>query len=262
MLEQLAVVVAIALGRLDLRRRLEVQHALLRARVRVEPPGRADGQHEVVARPVAQRPEDRVADAAALVDEEHLVGHAVAVERALGHRAGRPDDAEHDVVVEVQRHPAGHHVAGDGQPSGLGQAMAVQAVVGGLEPDRAALLDAVVLRRRRQVVEQRRSAGEALDPEQLLGVERAVGRPVLGVALAGDAAVGDVVHRATGLLDVREEASLGRRGRLPRPDVVVRPEEVAGVVALLDRAQPLELGRHRRPPPPGPRCRPLRGRGS
>ena len=152
--------------------------------VRVEPPGRPDGQHEVVARPVAERPEDRVAHAAALVDEEHLVGHAVAVERALGHRAGRTDDAEHHVVVEVQRQPAGHHVAGDGQPSGLGQAVAMEAVVGGLEPDARTASMRWVLRRWRQVVEQRRSTGEALHPEQLLGVERAVGRAVLGVALA------------------------------------------------------------------------------
>jgi hypothetical protein len=135
------------------------------------------------------------------VDEQELVGHPVAVERPLGHRAGRPDDAEHDVVVEVQRHAPGHDVPGDGQPAGLREAMAMQPVIGRLEADARARFDALDARRRRQVVEQRGSTGEALDPEQLFGVERAVGRPMLGVALAGDAAVGDVVHRATGLLD-------------------------------------------------------------
>ena len=206
-LEQLAVVVAIALGRLDLRRRLEVQQPLLGALVRVQSPGRADGQDEVVARPVAQRPEDRVAHAGALVDEQHLVGDAVAVERALRHRAGRADDAEHDVVVEVQRDAAGDDVAGDRHVAGLGQAMPMEVVVGGLEPDPRDRLDAVRPRRRGQVVQQRRAAAEALDTEQLLGVQAAVGGAMLGVPLAGDAAVGDVVHRTTGLLG-RKKASL------------------------------------------------------
>ena len=206
-LEELAVVVPVALRRLDLRRRLEVQHPLLRARVRLEPPGRPDRQDEVVAGSVAQRPEDRVADAGALVDEEHLVGDAVAVEPALGHRLGRPDDAEDHVVVEVQRDPAADRVAARLDAAGLRQAVAMEVVVGRLELDAPDRLDLVGPRRRDEVVEERRPAGEALDPEQLLGVERAVRRAVLGVALLRDAAALDVVHGATGLLGV-EEASL------------------------------------------------------
>ena len=72
--------------------------------------------------------------------------------------------------------------------------MTVEAVVGRLELDPADRLDLVGPRRRREVVEERAAAGEALDAEQLLGVEGAVGRAVLGVALLRDAAAGDVVH--------------------------------------------------------------------
>ena len=85
----------------------------------------------------------------------------------------------------------------------------MEAVVGGLELDPADRLDLVRLRRRDEVVEERAAAGEALDAEQLLGVEAAVRRAVLGVALAGQAAVGDVVHGR--LASSVEEASLAGR---------------------------------------------------
>ena len=63
--------------------------------------------------------------------------------------------------------------------------MAVEPVVGGLELDPADGLDLVGLGRRDEVVEDRAAAGEALDPEELLGVEAAVRRAVLGVPLRG-----------------------------------------------------------------------------
>jgi hypothetical protein len=202
-LQQLAVVVAIALGRLDLRRRLEVQDPLLRRRVRVEPPRRPDRQHEVVAGAVSERTEDRVANAFALVNVEHLVGDAVPVERPGRHGLGRPHDTEHDVVVEVERDPAGDCVTLRRHRSRLRQPVAVEAVVRRDELDPGDGLDPVGLRRRRQVVEDRAAAGETLDAEQLLGVQAAVASPVLGVPLAGQAAMGDVVHRTTGLLESR-----------------------------------------------------------
>jgi hypothetical protein len=52
------------------------------------------------------------------------------------------------------------------------------------------------------VVDERAATGEALDAEQLLGVERAVGGAVLGVALVGHVATGGIEH-ATGLLGMR-----------------------------------------------------------
>ena len=70
----------------------------------------------------------------------------------------------------------------------------MEPVVGGLDGDPADRLDLVGLRRRRDVIEDRAASGEALHPEQLLGVEAAVGGAVLGVALRRDAAVGDVIH--------------------------------------------------------------------
>ena len=206
--EQLPVVVPIALRRLDLRRRLEVQDPMRARLVRVQPPGRADREDEVVARAIGEVAEDGPAHAAALVDEEHLVGDAVPVELALGHRLRRTDDAEDDVVVEVQRDPAAHDVAARLEPAGLRQAMTVEAVVGRLEPDRSDGLDPVRPRRRGEVIEERAPPGEALDPEQLLGVEAPVRGAVLGVALARDAAPGNVVHAE--LASSVEEASLGR----------------------------------------------------
>ena len=91
--------------------------------------------------------------------------------------------------------------------------MAVEAVVGRLELDPADRLDLVGPRRRDEVVEERAAAGEALDAEQLLGVEAAVRGAVLGVPLAGHAAAGDVEHAR--LASSVEEASLGRRDGQP-----------------------------------------------
>ena len=61
-------------------------------------------------------------------------------------------------------------------------------------------LDLVRLRRRDEVVQDRVSAAESLDPEQLLGIQAAIRSAVLRVPLAGQAAVGDVIHEDTGLL--------------------------------------------------------------
>jgi hypothetical protein len=81
--------------------------------------------------------------------------------------------------------------------------VAVKAIVGGDQLDPADGVDPVCLRGWEQVVEDGAPAREALDAEQLLGVEAAIRCPVLGVPLAGQAAVGDVVHEATGLLESR-----------------------------------------------------------
>jgi hypothetical protein len=96
-LEQLAVVVAVALGRLDLGRALQVEHPLGTPRVGCEAPRGPDRDHEVVAGAVADRPEVRVEEALAFVDVEHLVGFAVPVEERLRHGLGWADDAHHDV---------------------------------------------------------------------------------------------------------------------------------------------------------------------
>jgi hypothetical protein len=76
--------------------------------------------------------------------------------------------------------------------------MAVQAIVDRLGVQLADLLDLVRARRWHEVVEQRAAAGEALHAEQLLGVERAVRRAVLGVALVRHVAAADVEHRWAG----------------------------------------------------------------
>ena len=73
--------------------------------------------------------------------------------------------------------------------AGLGQVVAVRAVVGRLRRISRDELDLVRLRRRHEVVEERAAAGEPLDPEQLLGIQAAVGCAMLGVPLLGNAAV-------------------------------------------------------------------------
>src|SRR5215217_1454865 len=234
MLEELAVVVAVALRRFDLRRRLEIQDPLLAALIRVEAPRRPDRQDQVVAGAVGEIAEDRSADATAFVNEQHLVGDAIPIELALSHRLRRPHDAEDDVVVEVQRDASRDRVTVWFDRAGLRQAMAVEVVVGGLERDASHRFDLVRARRRCKVVEQRTAAGEALDTEQLLGVKGAVGGAVLGVALLRDAAAGDVVHR---LLRVRPSLvgrpDCGLRSeRLdldPDPDVTVRRDHDVGL---------------------------------
>ena len=95
-LEQLAVLVAVAPRRLDLRRALQPEHPL-RVAIRDEAIGRPDGDHQVVPRAVGDRAEDRLESPAPLVDEEHLVRLAVAVE--ADHRLRRTDHPERDVAV-------------------------------------------------------------------------------------------------------------------------------------------------------------------
>ena len=69
------------------------------------------------------------------------------------------------VAVEEQRHAAVDDVAAPGDGAGLDEAMAVQAVVDWLVAHVAHLFDPVRLRGRHEVVQQRRSAGEALHAE-------------------------------------------------------------------------------------------------
>ena len=108
-------------------------------------------------------------------------------------RAG-PHHAHDHVAVEVERDPTIDHVARLGHVAGLGQPMAMEAIVGGLDDHVANGLDEVRLRRWHQVVEEGVAPDEALDPEELLGVERAVRPAMLGVALRRHAAPTDVVH--------------------------------------------------------------------
>jgi len=194
-LEELPVVVPVALRRLQLRGGLEPKHPLGAALVGLEPPGRPDWAHEVVPRAVAEAPEHRVPGARSLVDKDHLVGLAVPVERVLRHRLIWTGDAHHDVRVEEQRNAAGDRVALRCEILRVDQSVAMGIVVGFVELDPSDGLHLVRPGRRHEVIEKRASAREAFDPEQLLGVERAVGRAMLGVALVGHIAERQVEHR-------------------------------------------------------------------
>ena len=197
MLQQLAVVVAVPLGRLDLGRALEVQHPLGDARVGVQPPGRPDRQHEVVAGVVGEVAEVRPQQARALVDVQQLVALAVAVEGVGRHRARRQDHAQDHVRVVEQRDPAGDGVAGGRQPGRVDELVVVRAVVRGLDGHRAQRLDPGDAGGRHDVVQERAATGEALDAEQLLGVQVAGRVAVLDVAGVRHAAARDVEHGTT-----------------------------------------------------------------
>jgi hypothetical protein len=100
-LEQLAVAVAVAVGRLDLARRVEADPLLLDALVGRPAVRRAARDDDVVLLAVRHAPEHRVEHAAAAVDVDDLVALAVAVEAV--HRLGRLADRDLDVAVEHQQ---------------------------------------------------------------------------------------------------------------------------------------------------------------
>jgi len=126
------------------------------------------------------------------VDVEHLVRLAVSV--VARHRLRRADHAEHDVAVEEERNPAGDRVTGRRHILGVDEVVPMRGVGPRFERHVADLLDPVRLGGRRAVVQERRAAAEALDAEQLLGVQRAIGLAELGVALGWHLAAPDVEH--------------------------------------------------------------------
>ncbi|MNC91524.1 hypothetical protein D3C83_78030 [compost metagenome] len=71
----------------------------------------------------------------------------------------------------------------------------MHAVIGDRVLDVAHRFDLVRLGRWDAVVQQGGSAGEALHAEQLLGIERAVRRAMLGVARVRNVAAADVEHQ-------------------------------------------------------------------
>src|SRR5439155_5296036 len=149
---------------------------------------------------------------APLVDVEHLVGHAIAIERARRHRLGRAHDAHDHVAVVEERDAAGRDVAVRGERERLHEPVAVDTVVGRLEAQVAHGLDVMRLRRRHDVVEEGAAPGEALDPEELLRVQPAVGPPELRVPLLRHLAAADVVHQPD-----LPRASTGHRPRTSPP---------------------------------------------
>src|SRR5262245_58029272 len=118
-LVQLPVAIAVAVRGLDLAGGLEAQPRL-RPVVQPEAVGRPAGDHHVVVAAEGQRPEDRLEDAGALLDEQDLVALAVAVEdvRALRRLA----DRDLDVAVPHQQPPAVHRVALRAERAGLREA--------------------------------------------------------------------------------------------------------------------------------------------
>jgi hypothetical protein len=122
-LEQLAVPVAVAVGRLDLAGREERQPGL-RAAVEVEAVRRAARDDDVVELPEGQRAERRLQGARALLDVEDLVALARAEDALL--LLGRLADAQLDVAVVHQDLAAGDGVALGLDRPGVGEPVHVR----------------------------------------------------------------------------------------------------------------------------------------
>ncbi len=220
MLEQLAVAVAVAVRRLDLARRVEGQPAL--RRVEPEAVRRPARDHDVVVLRVRERPEDRLDDALALVDEDHLVALAVAVEVV---RLGLGDaDPDLDVVVVLEHLAAEDRVAHRGHAHRVGEPVHVRLGHPLLELDRRELADVLHPARRPQVVEDRLVAGEALEPEDLLDQQRrlaVVGRRLrvaeLHVPFLRHLAQAVVTHQRFPLRSCSRSIASKRALKLPSP---------------------------------------------
>ena len=243
MLEQLAVLAQVALGRRDVAVGLDADGAqrVLGRALRDPAVGRGPRDDDVVALADLERAEDGLDPGPAALDVDALVADAVAVPRARG--AGHGIRQPHVAVAE-QQPPAGDHVGVlddlRGEQVVRREVARQQRVVGG----GAQVADApvAVLGDRRgdvAVVEQAGVGAEPLLAHQLLVVElahlAAPGRsPVLGVPLRGDAA-----HR----LVVRHWLCPPRCGRL-------------GVTGCL-RQQGMPPSRFAASPSSGQRVRPV-----
>jgi hypothetical protein len=105
--------------------------------------------------------------------------------------------AEGDVAVEEERHSPADGVTRRVQILRIHEPMPMRAaglVRAALDAHVAHLLDRVRLGRRRVMVEEARAPAEALDAEQLLGKQAAVGLAELGMALRWNLAYPAVVR--------------------------------------------------------------------
>ena len=108
--EKLAILIDIALGRLDMSAHtLDDEHALADVPVREKAPDDARWNDEIIARAVRERAELRLDRAGSLVHEEHLVPVRVAVPVAHGLRGAH--HREHNVLVPHQGQTPLHGVA-------------------------------------------------------------------------------------------------------------------------------------------------------
>lgn len=202
MLQQLAELIPVALGRGDLAARLDDEEAAFLG-VEAHAPGGAVGNDEVVAGIEVEPAELRLQRALALVHEPDLVGLGVAIEKV--HALRRARHAEGDVVVAEKGPARRDRIAAVGHAFGGERAVADGAeggVFDGLRLHELCLHDP---RRQEVMVEDGLDAVKSLQAHQLLAVERAVGLAELGVPLVGDLAETVVVAH-------EENAGRGTRG--------------------------------------------------
>ena len=205
----LAVAVQVARRDLHVARRFDDQEVRLRPGVELHAVGGAARHHDVVVRLERQRAEHRVQGAPALLDEQHLVGHGVAVQLRLPH--GRPAAQHRDIGVGQDRNPAADWVARRFHRRGLDVVVPQRRLVHRVDINGADRLDLAHPRRRPQVVDDAVGAAEAVEGDDLFVVDALVlvAGPVghLDVALARDLAESAIAGH--GNLSSRGSASRG-----------------------------------------------------
>jgi hypothetical protein len=213
-LQQLAVAVAIAARRLDLAGRVERQPGL-RTAVHPHPVGRAARDHDIVVARVGQRPEDRLHGARSLVDEQHLVALAVAIEGVELLR--RLADGDLNVVVEHQDAAPEDRVAGGAQRRGVRQPVHVRVGDPLVQRERLERADLGDVAGRAHVMEDRLVAGEALVAHDLLDEQPAILVAELGMALGRQIAHRDVPHQRFPRSACSRSIASKRALKLPSP---------------------------------------------
>ncbi len=191
-LQELAHVVAVPLGRPKLGRRLHHQQPRLDVTVEAPPVDQRARDVDVVALDELDVAEHGVERPLAVVDVDQLVVRRVLVERVLRHRVRRDAHRHDDVGVAHDGHAAGQPVAAGLDLGPEKVAVGQERLLGVLDRHVLGLADGLDERGRVDVVGDGADPVEALLAQHLLGVEGAVGALELGVALGRDLAALDV----------------------------------------------------------------------
>ncbi len=190
-LQELPVLVPVALRRLDRRGRLDDQVAL-RPGLRVEHVRRPTRDYDVIPGPVVQLPEDRLDPPRSLVDEIEVVALPIAIE--VRHLLVRHRDRHRDVRVVEQDDPPTHRIPALLQILRLEMMVPQHLLVRVLHARVVDPFDLARLRRHVVVIDQRRAPRESPRAHELLGVELPIRAAELRVALVGRISKG-VIHR-------------------------------------------------------------------
>src|SRR5687767_6052745 len=181
-LQHLTVTIAIALRRFDMRKSVDDEHAL-RHRIHSYSINRSAWNNDVVARPVGQVAVHGFHSAAAIVHKHDLI--AIGVFEEVTHLLRGDDVAPFDVAVSQQNGAARYRVTARLQLTAFHVPMVQRLVLHVLRFDAALVFELRDARRQIDVVGHAHDAAEAVDADELLGVEATFGLVESDVALAG-----------------------------------------------------------------------------